>query len=79
LALFSVVQLAVYAAAQVPVGLLLDRVGSRRMIAGGAVVLAVGQLMLALVDTLPMALVARVLVGLGDATAFVSVLRLVPA
>ncbi|GAA1624035.1 MFS transporter [Georgenia ruanii] len=79
LSLFSVVQLAVYAAAQIPVGLLLDRIGSRRLIAAGAMVLAAGQLMLAVVDTLPMALAARVLVGVGDATAFVSVLRLVPA
>ncbi|UNX55966.1 MFS transporter [Georgenia sp. TF02-10] len=79
LALFVVVQLAVYAAAQLPVGILLDRFGSRRLLAVGAAVLAAGQLILALADTLPLALVARVLVGTGDATAFVSVLRLVPA
>jgi sugar phosphate permease len=79
LSLFVVVQLGVYAAAQVPVGIVLDRVGSRKVIFAGALILAAGQLMLGLVDTLPLALVARVLVGVGDATAFVSVLRLVPA
>ncbi|WP_447925513.1 MFS transporter [Georgenia muralis] len=79
LSLFSVVQLAVYAAAQVPVGVLLDRIGSRTVLAAGALLLAAGQVMLAVVDTLPLALAARVLVGAGDATAFVSVLRLVPA
>ncbi|GAA4286792.1 MFS transporter [Georgenia daeguensis] len=79
LSLFVVVQLGVYAAAQVPVGIVLDRVGSRKVIFTGALILAAGQLMLGLVDTLPLALVARVLVGVGDATAFVSVLRLVPA
>jgi MFS family permease len=79
LSLFVVVQLAVYAAAQIPVGILLDKVGSRRVLVVGAVILAAGQLLLALVDTLPLALVARVLVGVGDATAFISVLRLVPA
>lgn len=79
LSLFVVVQLAVYAAAQVPVGIVLDKIGSRKVIFTGALILACGQLMLALVDTLPLALVARVLVGVGDATAFVSVLRLVPA
>src|SRR4051794_33624116 len=36
LSLFSVLQLAVYAALQVPVGALLDRFGSRRLIATGA-------------------------------------------
>lgn len=79
LSLFVVIQLAVYAAAQVPVGMVLDRIGSRRVIAGGAVLLAAGQLMLALAESLPLALAARVLIGLGDATAFVAVLRLVPA
>ncbi|WP_052436409.1 MFS transporter [Georgenia sp. SUBG003] len=79
LSLFVVVQLAVYAAAQVPVGMVLDKVGSRKVIFTGALILAGGQLMLALVDTLPLALAARALVGVGDATAFVSVLRLVPA
>lgn len=79
LSLFVVIQLAVYAAAQVPVGMVLDRVGTRRVVAGGALVLAAGQLMLAVAESLPLALAARVLVGLGDATAFVSVLRLVPA
>ena len=36
LSLFVVLQLAVYASLQVPVGALLDRVGSRRMVAAGA-------------------------------------------
>ena len=79
LAAFVVLQLGVYAAAQVPVGLLLDRLGSRRVLAGGALVLALGQLLLATASTVPVALAARVLVGLGDATAFIGVLRLLPA
>ena len=41
-ALFSVLQLAVYASLQVPVGVLLDRIGARRLIAGGAVLMASG-------------------------------------
>ena len=44
LSLFSVLQLAVYASLQVPVGVLLDRIGSRRLIAGGAMLMAGGQL-----------------------------------
>ena len=44
--LFLVVQLAVYAALQVPVGVALDRLGSRRMILAGAVTMAAGQLVL---------------------------------
>lgn len=79
LATFAVVQLAVYAGAQVPVGVLLDRLGPRRMIAGGALLMALGQLLLGVVDQVPLALAARVLIGAGDAMTFVSVLRLVPS
>ena len=75
--LFVVVQLAVYAALQVPVGVALDRLGSRRMIAIGAVVMAAGQLGLALAHDVPTAVAARVLVGTGDAMTFISVLRVV--
>ncbi|CAA9290066.1 MAG: Uncharacterized MFS-type transporter [uncultured Corynebacteriales bacterium] len=79
LSLFGVVQLGVYAALQVPVGVLLDRIGSRRMIAAGALLMAGGQLLLANADGVPTGLLARVLVGAGDAMTFISVLRLVPA
>ncbi len=78
LSLFAVVQLSVYAAAQLPVGLALDRFGSRRMIATGAFLMAVGQLGMALATTLPLAITMRVLIGFGDAMTFVSVIRLVP-
>src|ERR671911_1871326 len=75
--LFLVLQLAVYAALQVPVGVALDRFGSRRMILAGAVTMAAGQLVLALATDVPTAVAARVLVGAGDAMTFISVLRLV--
>jgi MFS family permease len=77
LSLFSVLQLGVYAAMQIPVGVLVDRLGSRRLIFVGAVVMGVGQLTLALAHTVAWAIVARVLVGAGDAMTFISVLRLV--
>ena len=77
LASFAVLQLLVYAALQVPVGLLLDRFGSRRLIVSGAVLMAAGQVVLALAETVPLAVVGRVLVGAGDAMTFISVLRLV--
>jgi MFS family permease len=79
LSLFVVLQLAVYATLQVPVGVFLDRLGSRRMIAGGAAVMAAGQLVLAESHSAGPALLGRVLVGAGDAMTFTSVLRLVPA
>src|SRR3954462_8340001 len=63
---------------QVPVGVALDRFGSRAVIVAGAVTMAAGQLVLALATDVPSAVVARVLVGAGDAMTFISVLRLVP-
>ncbi|WOP18129.1 MFS transporter [Raineyella sp. LH-20] len=76
---FVVLQLAVYAAAQVPVGLALDRFGSRRVITVGAVLMAVGQLLVGVTGSVPVAIIGRILVGLGDAMTFNSVIRLVPA
>jgi MFS family permease len=75
--LFLVLQLAVYAGLQVPVGVALDRFGSRRLIVAGGITMAVGQLVLALATDVPTAVAARVLVGAGDAMTFISVLRVV--
>ena len=75
--LFLVLQLAVYAGLQIPVGVALDRLGSRRLILAGAVTMATGQLVLALAEDVPTAVAARVLVGAGDAMTFISVLRVV--
>jgi MFS family permease len=79
LSLFVVLQLAVYAGLQVPVGAMLDRFGSRRMVATGAAVMGLGQLALAASHSVGLAALGRVLVGAGDAMTFTSVLRLVPA
>jgi sugar phosphate permease len=78
LSTFVVLQVVVYAAAQVPAGLLLDRFGSKALILSGAAVMATGQLVLAFTDSLPLAVAARAVLGLGDAVTFISVLRLVP-
>jgi len=78
ISVFLVLQLAVYASLQVPVGVALDRFGSRKVIVAGAVTMAAGQLVLALATDVPTAVGARVLVGAGDAMTFICVLRLVP-
>lgn len=77
LAVFTMVQLLVYAAMQIPVGVLLDRVGPRRMLTGGLILMTGGQFAFAMVSSYGPALGARVLVGMGDAMVFASVLRLV--
>jgi predicted MFS family arabinose efflux permease len=78
LSAFVFVQIAVYVAAQLPAGALVDRYGSRVMLTASALVMAAGQLLLALAETLPLAVLARVLVGAGDAVVFTAALALVP-
>ena len=75
---FVVLQVVVYAAAQVPAGLLLDRFGSKTLIVSGGALMAAGQFTLAFTSSLPTAIGARAVLGLGDALTFISVLRLVP-
>jgi MFS family permease len=75
---FTVLQLLVYAGLQIPVGVLVDRFGSRAMIAGGALLMGVGQLQLAFAENIPGGVLGRVLVGAGDAMTFIAVIRLIP-
>lgn len=77
LATFTMVQLLVYAGMQLPVGVLLDRLGSRRMLAIGLVLMTAGQFAFAFSSTFEAGLASRILVGVGDSMVFVSVLRLV--
>ncbi len=77
LATFTMVQLLVYAAMQVPVGALLDRYGSRALLITGVAIMSLAQLSFAFAHTFALGLVARIFVGMGDAMTFVSVLRIV--
>ena len=76
LSTLAVVQLVVYAALQVPIGVVLDRVGPKFLLATGAALMVAGQVTLALSDTLGVAIVGRMLVGAGDAMTFISGIRL---
>ncbi|MBV7295821.1 MFS transporter [Corynebacterium sp. TAE3-ERU12] len=78
LAVFTAVQVGAYALAQIPAGMLIDRIGPRRCLVYGALVMAAGQLILALATSYPIAIAARIPIGAGDATAFLSVMRLLP-
>ncbi|WP_062301631.1 MFS transporter [Demequina subtropica] len=78
LSMLAIAQVATYAALQLPAGALLDRWGARRLMVGGAVLMAVGTAMLAVTTSLPVAIAARVLIGAGDAPIFISACRLIP-
>lgn len=79
LSTLGVMQMAVYALMQIPVGMLLDRFGPRMLILAGAIGMALGQAVVAFAPTLEVAVLGRILVGIGDATTFVSGLRIIAA
>lgn len=76
LSTFTIVQVFVYAAMQLPVGALLDRFGSKKLLGVGLTLLTASQFAFAFVDSFAAALACRVLLGMGDAMVFISVLRL---
>lgn len=73
----AVVQLIVYAAAQIPVGVLIDRFGPRILMICGTSLMVIGQLTLAFAPSITFAVIGRILVGAGDATIFISGIRLI--
>ncbi|MEU6735416.1 MFS transporter [Streptomyces physcomitrii] len=76
LSTFSILQLLVYAGMQIPVGLLVDRLGTKRVLTMGVVLFTLGQLGFAFSTSYGSALASRALLGCGDALTFISVLRL---
>nr|WP_253255400.1 MFS transporter [Corynebacterium striatum] len=78
IAVFTSVQLGIYAFAQIPTGMLIDKYGPRKLLVIGAVIMGVGQVALGLTTNYWMAIAARLLIGAGDATAFLSVMRILP-
>ena len=77
LATFTTLQLIVYAAMQIPVGILVDRFGARSVMLTGTLVMAVAQAAFAFAESYPLALLARIGVGIGDSMIFICLLRLV--
>ncbi len=73
----AVVQLIVYAAAQIPVGVLIDRYGPRVLMITGTALMVAGQITLAVTPEISVAVLGRILVGAGDATIFISMIRLI--
>ncbi|WP_326580500.1 MFS transporter [Streptomyces sp. NBC_00481] len=76
LSTFSILQLLVYAGMQIPVGLLVDRLGTKKVLTLGILLFTAGQIGFALSPSYGTALASRALLGCGDAMTFISVLRL---
>jgi len=65
----------IYAAMQLPAGVVADRVGSRRAVAAGTVVMSGGALAFGSADSYAVAFLARALVGFGGSLLFIAILR----
>ncbi|MER6142171.1 MFS transporter [Streptomyces sparsogenes] len=76
LSTFSILQVLVYAGMQIPVGLMVDRLGTKKVLSLGVVLFTSGQFGFALSHSYGLALASRALLGCGDAMTFISVLRL---
>jgi sugar phosphate permease len=66
----------VYTLLQIPVGVLADTLGPRRILATGSAIAAAGSLLFALAPVWEIAAVGRTLVGIGVSVAFIAVLKL---
>jgi sugar phosphate permease len=65
----------VYTVLQIPVGVLADTLGPRKLLAGGSAVAALGSLLFALAPAWEIAAIGRTLVGIGVSVAFISILK----
>ena len=66
----------VYTLLQIPVGVLADTLGPRRIMALGSLVAGVGSLVFALAPTWEIAAAGRTLVGIGVSVAFIAILKI---
>lgn len=66
----------VYAAAQLPLGPMIDRLGSRIVISGCGVLTTLGGILFSQADTLASAMIARVLIGVGTASVLMATFTL---
>jgi sugar phosphate permease len=66
----------VYTLLQIPVGVLADTLGPRRILAAGSLVAAAGSLLFALAPAWELAAAGRTLVGVGVSVAFIAILKI---
>jgi predicted MFS family arabinose efflux permease len=65
----------VYTVLQIPVGVLADTLGPRKILAAGSAIAAAGSLLFALAPAWEIAAVGRTLVGIGVSVAFIAILK----
>lgn len=66
----------VYMLMQIPTGVLVDTLGSRRVVVIGGLIASMGSILFGMADTLAIASAGRLLVGLGVSVTFIALLKL---
>ncbi|MFA6015146.1 MAG: MFS transporter [Gallionellaceae bacterium] len=66
----------IYTLMQIPVGVMADTLGVRRIVIAGALVSGAGSLMFAWADSLAMAYSARLMIGLGVSVFFIALMKI---
>lgn len=66
-----------YAGMQIPVGLMIDNFGPRRLLSGAALICAIGSVLFALSSTIYLAALSRFFIGIGSAFAVVGAMSVV--
>ena len=67
----------VYTLLQVPVGVLADTMGPRRIVSAGSAIAGAGSLLFALAPSWQLAAAGRTLVGIGVSVAFIAILKII--
>lgn len=65
-----------YTVMQIPIGVMADTLGIRKIVAIGAALAGIGSLLFGMADTLAVATIGRILVGLGVSSMFISLMKL---
>src|SRR4029450_831825 len=66
----------VYTLLQIPVGVLADTMGPRRLLTGGSLIAGAGSVAFPLAPTWEIAAVGRMLVGVGTSVVFIAILKI---
>lgn len=77
LSTLAIVQLLAYASMQIPAGFIIDRFGVRNSMTFGLSLIGVGQVLVAIAEIYWLAATGRLLLGVGDAFIFISLVRLI--
>ena len=65
-----------YTVMQIPIGVMADTLGIRKIVAIGAALAGAGSLLFGMADTLAIATIGRILIGLGVSSMFISLMKL---